>query len=424
MYNIKELRQRRADIQAAARTVIEGYQGAKREPSEDEDTQLNALNAELTELNATIEKTEARMDRERNLQVVGRASADAPEASKDPRGGFVSFGDFAMAVVEASRSGGNVDERLRLQGAAPSSYAREGSGQEGGYLVPHEFSTVVAELMLGFDALLPLTDNDNVQGNGMTFPADESTPWGTSGIRAYWLAEAALKQPTRPLFTGVTLRLHKMAALVPATDELLADASVLSTYIPRKMGESIQWKTNEAIINGTGAGQPLGILNSAALVTVAKESGQAADTIVVANLAKMYARCINPARAVWVINQDILPQLITLTLGNFPIFMPPTAGIANAPYGTLLGRPIMFSQNAKTLGDLGDIMLVDLQGYKTITKAGGIEYATSMHLWFDYDITAFRAVFRLDGKPWQQAAITPAYGGNTLSSFVTLAERA
>ena len=45
-------------------------------------------------------------------------------------------------------------------------------------------------------------------------------------------------------------------------------------------GQALGYFEDVAFISGTGAGQPLGILNAPALVTVSKETGQAADTIV------------------------------------------------------------------------------------------------------------------------------------------------
>jgi HK97 family phage major capsid protein len=130
-------------------------------------------------------------------------------------------------------------------------------------------------------------------------------------------------------------------------------------------------------------------------------------------------------RAMWVINQDVLPALFTLTLGNYPIYLPATGavgGIQGNPYGTLLGRPIMVSQHAETFSAAGDVQLHDFKAYRTLTKAGGIQTDTSMHLYFDADATAFRFIFRLNGKPIMTAPIASPKG-QTRSHFVTLQAR-
>jgi HK97 family phage major capsid protein len=64
-------------------------------------------------------------------------------------------------------------------------------GADGGFLVPTEFATDIAKLSLDADNFLTRTDQVPVSGNSITFPSDETTPWGSNGVRAYWAAEAA-----------------------------------------------------------------------------------------------------------------------------------------------------------------------------------------------------------------------------------------
>jgi HK97 family phage major capsid protein len=336
-----------------------------------------------------------------------------------------------QAVYQADKPGQSIDARL-LQGgigaAAPSNYGNEAVGQDGGFLVPPQFSQEIFRLSLGEDSLLPLTDNVEISGNSMAFPKDETTPWGTNGIRAYWQGEAASGTPTKPVLGLATLRLKKLMALVPTTDELLDDANALTSYLPEKVAVSIRWKANESILFGAGNGIPLGCMNGGAIVTVAKESGQPTQTLLTQNLAKMIAR-LPPGsftNAVWIVNNDVLPALFTLTLGNYPIYLPvgqSVGGIQLSPYGTLLGRPVFVSQHANTFSSQGDVLLVDLSYYQTITKAGGMQTATSMHLYFDADLTAFRTTFRMDGQSKIQNPIAPAKGANALSPYIQLAAR-
>jgi len=84
---------------------------------------------------------------------------------------------------------------------------------------------------------------------------------------------------------------------------------------------------------------------------------------------------------------------------------------------------VVITQHANTLGSQADVMLCDFKGYRTITKAGGMQTATSMHLYFDADATAFRTTFRMDGNPIMQAPVNPAKGSSQLSHFIQLAAR-
>jgi HK97 family phage major capsid protein len=188
---------------------------------------------------------------------------------------------------------------------------------------------------------------------------------------------------------------------------------------------AIAWKKNLAIVDGSGVGQPLGWMKSGALVTVAKTSGQSADTITAANVIAMYSRLkMIPGDApFWLANQNTLPQLMTMTIGDTPIWVPPT-GLAAAPGGFLLGLPVRFSEFAETLGDKGDLQLVSPRGYYGVRRAAGPNFATSIHLYFDYGIQAFRWMFRYGGQPHLSAPVSPAKGADTQSHFITLAERA
>lgn len=358
-------------------------------------------------------------------------------ADADPNRGFRSMGEYAASVRVASLVArgqmaiGQVDQRLMalggMQAAAPSTVGTEGSGADGGFLIPPGFSTTLWRHSLEEQALLPLCDGLPVSGNGMSLPKDETTPWGSTGIRAYWQGEAAAGTATKPVFGRMELKLKKLMALVPMSDELMADVVALGAYLEPNMARSIRWKTDEAILFGTGAGQPLGCLNTGgSVVSVAKEASQAAATFKIENAAKMVARLLPGAygSAVWLLNNDVLPQLFTMTLGNQPVYIAANQGARENPYGFLLGRPVIVTQHAKSVGTQGDVSLVDLRGYQAIESAGGIQTATSMHLYFDADAVAFRSTFRVDGQPKAAAAVSPANGSSTLSHFVQLDTRA
>ncbi|MGE0724808.1 MAG: phage major capsid protein, partial [Alphaproteobacteria bacterium] len=77
-----------------------------------------------------------------------------------------------------------------------------------------------------------------------------------------------------------------------------------------------------------------------------------------------------------------------------------------------------------TLGDKGDLIFADLSQYMTLTKGQQIRTDVSMHLYFDQGLQAFRFTFRVNGQPWWGSSITPQFGNQTRSCFVTLDERA
>jgi HK97 family phage major capsid protein len=194
--------------------------------------------------------------------------------------------------------------------------------------------------------------------------------------------------------------------------------------------EEIVFMVNDAIINGNGAGKPLGIMNSSGRVAVSYTTSPAANgTIIKPQIDRMWARLHLRARrnAQWFVNQDVDPALEALvaagTTPAIPVFMPSDGGIpsiAIAPNRTLKGRPITEIEQCQTLGTEGDIILADMMGYALGTR-GTIETAMSMHLYFDRSQSAFRFTFYVDGQPWCNTPLTPFLGSSTIAMFVTLA---
>lgn len=431
--NIRALKAKLATVLGQARGITDKAAAEGRDTlSAEEQSAFDGHMAASQQLRAQITNLEALADAEAGMGTAldlgqqAQVTGTKLNAADDPKRGFKSFGEYAKAV--RAGAGGRPDERLLIGAAAPTTYSNESSGGDGGFAVPPEYSREIWNLSLMEDSLVPMTDNTPINGNSMVFPQDETTPWGTDGVRAYWAAEASAATQTKVKMGVASLRLNKLMALMPITDELTEDAAALGAYLLDKGATSIRWKANEAIFQGTGAGQPQGLMNSAAMVEVAKEAGQAASTLDPKNLAKMIAR-LPPGsygKSVWVIGPDSLPALFTLSLGNYPIYLPQGGGVPalqGSPYGSLLGRPVMVSQHAEAFSSAGDVQLHDLSYYRTITKAGGIETATSMHLFFDAGATAFRVTFRMDGAPKLKAAISQAKGSNTLSPFVRLGAR-
>lgn len=457
---IEDLQMNLLDIQEQIETIQARADVEKRDFTDDEQTEVNRLFSQF-------EKTEGEVDRRRRIEAqkaklsvgAGRRTEPSPAASGDmqdsnrgqgagrraaatyndnpaERGkwGFKSFGEFSMAVKMAAR-GGSPDPRLIVN--APSTYGSEGIGTDGGFAVPPDFRKDIMTKVAADDSLLGMTDKMTSDSNTLVIPVDETTPWQTSGgVQAYWEGEGGQFTQSKPSLQNLSIRLNKLTALVPVTEELLDDASAMDTYLKRKAPEKIDFKVTDAILNGNGVGMPLGILNSPCLVSIAKETSQVADTIVAENLIKMWARCYGKSRgkAVWLYNQDIETQIMqaaikiknvagTENVGGFPVFIP-AGGLSSTPYATLFGRPMIPSEACQTLGDKGDLILADMSQYLTAVKTQGLRQEVSIHLWFDYDVVAYKFVLRVAGQPWFSAPITPKNSSNTLSPFVSLDARA
>jgi HK97 family phage major capsid protein len=346
-----------------------------------------------------------------------------PAQPKEEGSGFKSLGDFAQCVKQ-----GNTNQQLMSY--CKSTGMNIAINADGGFMIPPEFSTALLTAMAEAGTIAPKCTNFPANNN-LSLPfvniTTKATSW-TGGATVYKPAEGVAKTESLAQFGKAELHLHKMAVVIYATDELLSDSPVaLETFLTTMASTEFALTKDEDIVNGSGAGECLGLMNSPCLISITKETDQDADTITTENVLKMWARMHNPGRskAIWLINQDAMPQIATMTInvgtGGAPVFI---ADLKNPLGQTLLGRPIIWSPHCQTVGTTGDIILGDFSQYITITKAGeGMKTDTSIHLKFLEKETIFRFEIRFDGQPWWASAITPKHGDNTISPFLCVASR-
>lgn len=408
-----------------------------REPTPEERRQALEILQAVENFHAQLEIEKREIDLRDKLNASAREPV-RPDLTRDPAQEkfpglppkelrFGSFGEQLMAIVKASNPAMGVDRRLMR-----ASGMNEATPSDGGFLVQQDYAAGLLQRVyeqspvVGRTTKIPIGANSNgVKLNAIAETTRVSSIWG--GIIMYWLGEAALKTATHPEFRQIELNLHKVAGLFYATDELLQDAGALESVATQGFSQALDVELERVIIRGTGAGQPLGILNAPCLISVTKETGQLAATIVAENIIKMWARLYSRSQrnACWLVSQSIFPQLYTMGLiigtAGFPLWVPPN-GLAGNPNGTLMGRPIFTVENCSALGTVGDIILADLSEYLMATK-GGPQFASSIHVQFKYDETVFRIVYRCDGQPAWNAALTPKDNSSSVGPFIVLETR-
>lgn len=422
MKKVLEMRAKRENARLKAMEILNKAEKEDRFLSSEEQKEIDKYEEEIRSWDASIERAE------RMIAMEPDEIEEKPEVKTAPKNEerkFKTFGEQLMAAYRASMPGGQVDNRLTTRAA---SGLNESNPSDGGFLVQQDF---VSELLkrtyeTGILASKVKKIPISTSANGLKINAvDEDSRANGSrfgGVQTYWEGEADKLAGTKPKFRVLELSLKKLTGLCYATDELLQDTAALESVIRQAFAEEFGFKIDDAILTGTGAGEPLGILNSSSLVTVAKESNQT-EKITVENLIKMWNRVWSRSRnnAVWFINQEIEPYLYTLKIGTTPVYVP-AGGLSEKPYGTLFGRPVIPLEQCSALGEVGDIILADLNQYLLIDK-GGINAQSSIHVRFLYDENVFRFIYRVDGQPIWNKPLTPYKGTATQSPFVTLAKR-
>lgn len=424
MKKILEMKAKREDARLKAMAVLNKAEAEDRFLSEDEQKDIDKYEEEIRAWDESIGRAEKLLAIEPEDRSTEKPEVK-PSPAKDNEKRFASFGEQLMAAYRAAMPGGKVDERLSTRAA---SGLNESTPSDGGFLVQQDFVTELLKRTYETGILaskvkkIPISTN----ANGMKINAiDEDSRangsrWG--GVQTYWEGEADEITASKPKFRQMELSLKKLTGLCYATDELLQDAAALEAVIRQAFAEEFGFKIDDAILSGSGEGEPLGILNSGAIVTVAKEASQT-DVITVENLIKMWNRLWSRSRAnaVWYINQELEPYLYTLKIGDKPVYIP-AGGLSEKPYGTLFGRPVVPIEQCSAAGEVGDIILADIGQYLLIDK-GGVKSASSIHVRFLYDENVFRFIYRVDGKPIWTKPLTPYKGSATVSPFVTLAKR-
>jgi HK97 family phage major capsid protein len=322
----------------------------------------------------------------------------------------------------------------RLYGAAASG-ASTNVGPDAGFLVQKEYAVELiskgekagelssrcstTEIGPNADSLEVVVLDDYSRATG--------SRWG--GVRVYRKGEADTVTNTQPKLGRWEARLEDMMGLAYITERAMQDASSMGQVFSDAFTEEFAFKLDDEIMRGTGAGQCHGLIGHPATIAVAKETGQAAKTIVFENVSNMWARVPykHRARGAWFYNVEAEPQLQQLQIGTGTsatlVYLPPGGIRGNADFGTIYGRPAIPIEHADALGTVGDLSFFDLTEYKLITK-GGIASDESIHVRFIYNERALRWVLRVNGAPKWKTVLTPYKGANTLSPFVQIATRA
>ncbi len=341
---------------------------------------------------------------------------------------FESPAAFFQAIWHmAPRDAARDAKMLKIKNAFSSTVP-----SEGGFLIPESLRSELLRVALETSIVRSRARVIPMETLRVPIPMIDSTSNVNSvygGIVCYWTEEGASLTGTSATFGRVVLDAKKLTAYTEVPNELLSDTiSSFEAFINMMFPEAMSFYEDDAYMNGSGVGEPIGFLDAAnsARISVAKESGQAAGTILWENIIKMYARMLPGSlnRAVWIVSPDTFPQLATMALnvgtGGSAIWL--NNGTQGPPM-SILGRPVIVSEKAAALGTVGDIAFVDL-GFYLIGDRQVMSSTSSPHYKFGNDMTAFRITQRVDGRPWIQSAITPKNNSATLSPFVLLETRA
>lgn len=430
MAKITELRAQKQQLAAQAETLVK----------DGKLDDLDNITQQMNDLNGNIEKLERAMDAARaNAAPVDGAydgvlhdgeKGKAKDGKDKDLKVFSSLGEQLKAIY-AFRKNGVKDERLQQVNNAVLG-SNEGTGADGGFALQTDFAGQILESAVEQSPLLNRLDRYTCSSaaNAMRWLSADETDVSKSvfgGVQMYWASEGTTVAASKPQFRELKMDLEKMMGFAYCTDEMLTDAAFMTGFFSTAFTLAADRLLTESVISGDGVGKPLGILNSKAIITVDKESTQAAGTFLGANAIKMQARAMprNRDRLVWLMHPDaeeLLPYL-SIQSGEAAKFLwNPEGGLGNFDTQRVLNKPVLFEDSCSALGSKGDINLVDPMYYILLTK-GTAKQDWSVHVEFLTDQNCFRMVYRCNGAPKIEKPLTIKNSAKTRSPFVTLAAR-
>lgn len=234
---------------------------------------------------------------------------------------------------------------LRAQG--------EGVGSEGGFLVPSEFRQKIVDRMVAFGGLAPSVETISTSTGG---PLEFPTLDDTGNVGAITAEGAQFGGGADLTFGTVQLGAYKYTSTGTGNDplrvsvELLQDSAFdVAALVARKLGERIARAQAGHWINGTGVGQPQGIMT-----VTADETVDVADVLDYDDLLDLET-LLDPAYeqgAKWVMSKATWSVVRSIVDGATRplIFDQAASGIGQAPEKQLLGYPVIIDQEALDFG--------------------------------------------------------------------------
>lgn len=335
---------------------------------------------------------------------------------------YIASSDFEdyEDLLEAIKGG--FDPRLKdLSG---------GVGSEGGFLLPETFEARIIDSALEGEIVRPRSMVFGLKagkGRVMKIPAFEDlnhSTAGISGVTAQWTGEKIQKPETDPKFRQIEMKVNKLVCYTKSSDELIEESGIpLNDVVGVSFKKAVIFYSDLAYLNGTGAGQPLGVLNSPALLTQPAETGQTAGTINYENIVGIFGK-LAPAsfkNSVWVASISTLPQMMKISIevglgGTHVKILQENNGRFY-----LLGKEILFTEKVPALGSAGCLGLYDFSAYGIVMKAG-LRLESSIHEGFRSDLTSWRMILNTDGQPTISGPLTCLDGATIVSPFVQLGD--
>lgn len=390
MNRLAEIRKRKEEI----RTMLQD--------DEQKNIDLDALEKELRALNDEEKQLERRQDMANNIQT-GDTQANViepPEESGQRNMNIYDSVEYRNAFMAYVTRNTPIPAEFRAGDANTTT-------DDIGALVPPVTLNKIIEKVEAYGMILPLV-NRTAYKTGMTIPVASVKP------TASWVAEGATSTKQKEnLDASITFGHFKLRCAVSVSLEVENMAlSAFEARLVSSISEAMAKAIEQAILTGTGTGQPTGILkDTAAGATIAVKSIDY-KTLVSAEAALPMEY---ENGAVWVMSKKTFMEFVGMTDSAGQPIARTNYGISGAPERTLLGRRVVltnylpaYASTLKTtqvfafLYDFGDYTL------NTNFEVGMKVYEDN-----ETDDIVRKSIMVVDGKPILSESLVKLTGSAT-----------
>ena len=242
---IQELREARNKAWEGAKAFVESKRDKDGLLSEEDAKTYAEMERKIKDYGLEIERMEQMDAMENELKkpvntpIVARPITDKP---KDVKTGRASD-EYKEGMLTA----------LRTNFRQIANVLQEGVDADGGYLVPEEYD----------NRLIDVLSEENIMrklGHKITTSREHKINIAATKPAAAWIEEGGALQFGDATFDQILLDAHKLHVAIKVTEELLYDnAFGLENYIIDQFGKALANAEEDAFLNGSGVGQPLGL---------------------------------------------------------------------------------------------------------------------------------------------------------------------
>lgn len=314
------------------------------------------------------------------------------------------YGEERSFFADAKRfKQGDPEAGERWQEALGEKAMTSAQGTTGGYLVPPQVSSEILQLREQNNILRPLFSKLNVNSDTLRIAGV------AQGLLAGWVAELAEKPLSELTFGEISVNTFTKAGMAVVSNQLLRDSNPsVDRLIYNDLGKRLAALEEIAFIDGTGTGQPLGILRTPGVDTTSLTSTDVDDLLdaVIDSITEIYTNYFGAPNAI-VMHPRTWARIIkarkTAEATEYAVGPPgqrqatdplPGYGTGANPIGSLFGHPVYTTRNVpvnKGASDNESRIIVGNFSEGLILDHAGVTLDSSEHVYFTTNQTIFRA---------------------------------